>query len=211
MDEKTNQDFTAICTVISGGLISVYGVYVPWLYAGSVICTIGMGLIYTLDIGSPSSHWIGYQALAGIGMGLGFQVPIIANQAFVDMSEISSITAVTLCKSSRKLIFFPLSPLLSRSTPQSHSNGDPINQTSKMKPTKGNRDQRLTSHHTQSSKPSAAPSSSPPPKPPSPTVSSPTSPPPPQESPPPSSSPQAQPSSAPSSPPTRSQGSCSRT
>lgn len=57
-----------------------------------------MGFVYTLDIGSPSSKWIGYQALAGIGIGLGFQVPIIANQAFVDMSEISSITAVTLCK-----------------------------------------------------------------------------------------------------------------
>lgn len=90
--------FAAICTVISGGLISAFGVYVPWLYAGSIITTVGMGFVYTLDIGSPSSKWIGYQALAGIGIGLGFQVPIIANQAFVDMSEISSITAVTLCK-----------------------------------------------------------------------------------------------------------------
>ena len=55
-------------------------------------------MIYTLDIGSPSSHWIGYQALAGIGIGLSIQVPIIANQSFVKVSEISSITAVTLCK-----------------------------------------------------------------------------------------------------------------
>lgn len=88
----------AICSVISGGLISAYGIYVPFLLIGSIITTIGTGLIYTLDIGSSSSKWIGYQALAGIGIGLAFQVPMIANQAFVEMSEISSVTAVTLCK-----------------------------------------------------------------------------------------------------------------
>ncbi|KAK3168518.1 hypothetical protein OEA41_004966 [Lepraria neglecta] len=86
----------SIFTVVSGGLITTYGVYVPFLLAGSALATIGAGLIYTLDIGSPSSHWIGYQALAGIGVGLSIQVPIIANQAFVSMSEISSITAITL-------------------------------------------------------------------------------------------------------------------
>ncbi len=91
-------NFAAICTVVSGGLISAFGIYVPWLFAGSIISTVGIGLIYTLDIGTPSSKWIGYQALAGIGLGLSFQVPIIANQAFVDISEISAITAVTLCR-----------------------------------------------------------------------------------------------------------------
>lgn len=89
---------SAIFTVVSGGLITKYGFYVPFLLAGSSLATIGAGLIYTLDIGSPSSHWIGYQALAGIGIGLSIQVPIIANQAFVSMSDISSITAITLCK-----------------------------------------------------------------------------------------------------------------
>ena len=88
----------AFFTILSGGLISKYGVYVPFLLVGSSIATIGAGLLYTLDIGSPSSHWIGYQALTGIGIGLSIQVPIIANQAFVKPSEISSVTAVTLCE-----------------------------------------------------------------------------------------------------------------
>ncbi len=90
--------FVAFFTIASGGLISTFGVYVPILLAGSVIATIGSGLLYTLDIGSPSSHWIAYQALAGIGIGLSIQVPIIANQAFVKPSQISSVTAITLCK-----------------------------------------------------------------------------------------------------------------
>lgn len=98
---------TSIFTVLSGGLISTYGIYVPFLLAGSVLATIGSGLIYTLDIGSPSAHWIGYQALAGIGVGLSIQVPIIANQAFVKMTEISSVTAVTLCMSTSTTCFMP--------------------------------------------------------------------------------------------------------
>ena len=88
----------ALFTVISGALISTYGVYVPILLVGSAITTIGAGLLYTLDVGSPSSHWIGYQALAGIGIGLSIQVPMIANQSFVSVSQISSVTAITLCK-----------------------------------------------------------------------------------------------------------------
>lgn len=90
----------AIFTVLSGGLITVYGIYVPFLFVGAILATIGTGLVYTLDIGSSSGQWIGYQVLAGIGTGLSIQVPIIANQAFVPMSEISSVTAITLCKSS---------------------------------------------------------------------------------------------------------------
>lgn len=70
----------------------------PFLFAGGILATIGTGLIYSLDIGSSSGQWIGYQVLAGIGTGLAIQVPIIANQAFVPMSEISSVTAITLCK-----------------------------------------------------------------------------------------------------------------
>ena len=86
----------SIFTILSGGLISTFGIYVPLLFLGSVLATIGAGLIYTLDIGSSSAHWIGYQVLTGIGIGISVQVPIIANQAFVKMSEISSVTAITL-------------------------------------------------------------------------------------------------------------------
>lgn len=65
---------------------------------GAIITTVGAGLIYTLDIGSSSSKWIGYQALVGIGCGVCFQVPIIVNQAEVNPSDIASVTAVTLCE-----------------------------------------------------------------------------------------------------------------
>ena len=86
----------SIASIISGGLISTFGHYVPLMIAGSAITTIGAGLIYTLDIGTPSSHWIGYQALVGIGLGLGFQIPIIVAQASVAPEDISAVSAIVL-------------------------------------------------------------------------------------------------------------------
>lgn len=86
----------SIFTIVSNSLISAFGHWVPFLVMGPVIATIGSGLIYTLDIGSSSGKWIGYQALTGIGIGLAVQVPMIANQRLVAMHDIPAITAITL-------------------------------------------------------------------------------------------------------------------
>lgn len=102
---------TSIFTIFSGGLITMTGHFVPFLIGGGVLTTIGAGLIFTLGLTSPPSMWIGYQILAGIGIGLSIQVPIIAAQAVVEPIDISSITAMILCK-------FPSSP---PSTPRHHS------------------------------------------------------------------------------------------
>lgn len=86
----------ALFTIISGGLLAVWGHFVPVMAAGATIASVGCGLIYTLGVDSPSSHWIPYQAIAGIGLGTVFQVPIIVNQSLVKPSDISSVTAMTL-------------------------------------------------------------------------------------------------------------------
>lgn len=88
----------SIFTILSGGLISMTGHFVPFIIGGGVLTTIGTGLIFTLGLTSPPSMWIGYQILAGIGAGLGLQVPIISAQAVVEPIDISSITAIVLCK-----------------------------------------------------------------------------------------------------------------
>lgn len=89
----------SICTISSGALISAFGHFVPLLIFGGVLTTIGSALIFTLGLNSPSSMWIGYQVLAGIGIGICIQVPIIATQAVVEPDDISSVTAMTLCES----------------------------------------------------------------------------------------------------------------
>ena len=95
----------SICTILSGGMITIFGHFVPWMIVGAAIATLGAGLIFTLKIGSPSSHWIGYQVLAGIGLGAGFQIPIIVAQASVDTSDMSSVSAIILCWFPYRLFF----------------------------------------------------------------------------------------------------------
>lgn len=85
-----------ITTILSGGLISAFGHFVPFLIAGAVGGTMGSGLLYTLSTNSSSSQWIGYQALAGLGIGLSLQVPVISAQAVVVASDLSSATAMIL-------------------------------------------------------------------------------------------------------------------
>lgn len=82
--------------VISGFIVSVTGTWAPYMSVGAALGTIGCGLCYTLDIGTPTGHWIGYQALAGIGIGLGMQIPIMACQAVVSPMDISTVSAITL-------------------------------------------------------------------------------------------------------------------
>jgi len=86
----------SLMTIVSGVSITVNGHYIPFLVLGSALSTIGSGLMYTLTIGSPSSHWIGYQALGGIGVGLGIQIAIIVSQGSVAKADISSITAIMI-------------------------------------------------------------------------------------------------------------------
>ena len=65
---------SALFIIISGGgLRTVFGRFTPFLISGAIITSIGARLFYTLDMGSPSSRWIGYQVLAGIGLGFCFQ------------------------------------------------------------------------------------------------------------------------------------------
>jgi MFS family permease len=82
--------------VVSGALLGVIGYYLPLLTVGAVMITIASGLLYTLDLHSNSGAWIGYQALAGIGVGLCIQVPIMAGQAVVEVQDLSIISAVVL-------------------------------------------------------------------------------------------------------------------
>lgn len=90
----------SIFTILSGALITMFGYFMPFLVGGAALTTIGSGLLFTMDSGSNPAQWIGYQALAGIGIGLSIQVPIICAQAVVAPSDISSATAMILCKHS---------------------------------------------------------------------------------------------------------------
>ncbi|TVY75315.1 putative efflux pump gsfJ [Fusarium oxysporum f. sp. cubense] len=85
-----------IATISSGAFISMTGIAAPIIPAGAAIATVAAGLLYTLDIGSSASKWIGYQVLGGVGWGLSLQIPIIIGQATSSPETLSSVTAIIL-------------------------------------------------------------------------------------------------------------------
>ncbi|OAG20230.1 MFS general substrate transporter [Alternaria alternata] len=82
-----------IGSIISGGVVSKTGYAAPFMNAGAILATIATGLMYTFDIGTGLGKWIGYQALYGIAVGLGFQMAINTAQANATIKDMSSATA----------------------------------------------------------------------------------------------------------------------
>lgn len=81
---------------LSGAMLGLIGYYMPLLTLGGVLTTIGSGLLYNLDINSGPNAWIGYQAMAGIGIGCAIQVPMMASQAVVAIQDLSTVSAIIL-------------------------------------------------------------------------------------------------------------------
>lgn len=93
--------------IITGISIGAFKIFNPFLIAGGILTTIATGLMTTLEVDSGHSVWIGYQALAGIGLGLCFNVYIIIVQNIVQPEEVATATAILLCKcSSPKFLTF---------------------------------------------------------------------------------------------------------
>ena len=74
------------------------GYFTPFLFLGSSLFAIGAGLVYSLNIYSPSAKYLGYQAILGVGQGLAIQVPVITCQAFSRAADIPAVTAMVLCE-----------------------------------------------------------------------------------------------------------------
>ena len=95
-----------IATIASGASITSNGHAAPMMIVWSAVATVAAGLIYTLDIGTSSGKWIGYQILAGFGYGASFQVPMIMAQATSTAEDLASVTAIVMCKFLSPSFFF---------------------------------------------------------------------------------------------------------
>ncbi|KAI5196479.1 MFS transporter [Aureobasidium subglaciale] len=85
-----------ICSVVAGGLVTTFGYYAPFMIASSVFMAIGAGLLTTLKVDAGHAEWIGYQALFGIGVGLGMQQILIAVQTVLPAADIPTGTAIVM-------------------------------------------------------------------------------------------------------------------
>jgi hypothetical protein len=83
-----------VASIISGVAVTTFGYYAPFMLLASVITPISYGLMTTFHPNTPHPTWIGYQVLAGFGIGFGVQQPLIAVQVVLDIADVPTGTAL---------------------------------------------------------------------------------------------------------------------
>ena len=87
----------AVFAVVGGIFVSKTGHPTPTMFAGAAVGTIGCGLLYTLDIDTPSGKWIGYQILTGSAIAFAVQNGLNIAQASVSAEDLPAVTANLYC------------------------------------------------------------------------------------------------------------------
>lgn len=77
-----------LAVVLSGALVSALGHYTPFMIGGSVLMSVGAGLMSTFKVGSGAAARIVFPAVFGAGVGLGFQQPMIAAQTVLGPKDV---------------------------------------------------------------------------------------------------------------------------
>lgn len=83
----------ALTSILTGVFIKKTGMFLPPIYFGMAMMTIGYGLFTDFDASSSWAKIICYQIVAGLGIGPIFQSPIIALQAHINPRDIGTATA----------------------------------------------------------------------------------------------------------------------
>ncbi|KAF4509291.1 hypothetical protein G6O67_005560 [Ophiocordyceps sinensis] len=83
-------------TVASGIIVTSWGYYTPFIIGAAVLMPIGYGLMTTLNIDSGPAAWIGFQIIAGAGVGIGMQQPLTAVQVVLDIADVPTGTALII-------------------------------------------------------------------------------------------------------------------
>ncbi|KAF2148582.1 putative MFS transporter [Myriangium duriaei CBS 260.36] len=87
----------SIMTIASTTFMGRTGAWTLPLVVGALVIVAGSVLVYTLDIASTEKYWISYQILAGIGVGIAMEVPLVANQKDVpSLADIAPIIGMTM-------------------------------------------------------------------------------------------------------------------
>jgi hypothetical protein len=84
---------TVISSIVTGGLITAIGYYVPVMLFCMILFSIGAGLITTFSLTTPLSRWFGYQVITGLGIGVGFQGGVVTVQTVLPLVDVPVATA----------------------------------------------------------------------------------------------------------------------
>ncbi|APA14869.1 hypothetical protein sscle_13g096390 [Sclerotinia sclerotiorum 1980 UF-70] len=87
----------SVSQLVVGSAVASIGLYLPFMWSGAVILTIGAGLLTSLNLNTDLAHPIGYQILAGYGFGSSMQLCATAVRASVlDKEDVPISSALTI-------------------------------------------------------------------------------------------------------------------
>ncbi|KAI1382026.1 putative efflux pump [Hypoxylon crocopeplum] len=78
----------------AGVLVTIFGYYAPFMVLGTVLMSVGGGLLSTWKPDTTSGLWIGYQILFGAGVGMSMQQPLMAVQTVLDIKDVPTGTSM---------------------------------------------------------------------------------------------------------------------
>ncbi|KAK7937302.1 uncharacterized protein PG986_014170 [Apiospora aurea] len=82
--------------MVSGLTVQRFGYYWPWVMIGPTASAVAFGLMSTVRPGTASANRIGYQILAGFGMGAGTTMPFVVVQNLVPLAQTPTAMAILL-------------------------------------------------------------------------------------------------------------------
>ena len=85
-----------VLSVLAGMLVTWCGYYAPFMIFGSILAAVGGGLYVTITPDTTSFASIGFQILAGSGIGCGLQQPLMSVQTVLDISDIATGVSIVI-------------------------------------------------------------------------------------------------------------------
>ncbi|KAK8059901.1 major facilitator superfamily transporter [Apiospora saccharicola] len=77
-----------VASILSGAITQRIGYYVPAMLVCPSLMAVGEGLMSTFRVGEVASHWIGFQFIAGFGLGIGMQASSLAAQSVLPKPDV---------------------------------------------------------------------------------------------------------------------------
>ncbi|GKT44705.1 efflux pump roqT [Colletotrichum spaethianum] len=100
--EQSGVRYLALCLAfiftifLSGWGVTKTGYYQPFMLTGTVLLSVGSGLLSTLKVTSGANHWIPFQVIAGLGIGVSTQQAAVAVQSSLEEADIAIGVAVVM-------------------------------------------------------------------------------------------------------------------
>lgn len=85
-----------IGSIIAGICVSKIGYFTPFMILGSVVMSIGAGLLTTFKTTTNHPEWIGYQVILGFGIGFGMQQSSVAAQTILERKDVPTGAALMM-------------------------------------------------------------------------------------------------------------------